>query len=1187
MHSEISMPGFCRVTVRQLADRSRTRKGWRPAYFWIAVAGLALLAALPSTAQTARYVGTQTPLSSGLNNPRGMAVDSSNNFYFADTGNSRILKETPNGSGYAETVITDSLVTSPVAIAVDAAGDLFVLNSNPGSLVELAYSNGTYTSSTILSSLPYGSGVAVTADGTELLATSTPINTSDPSIYQFLSTSQDPGCGKIKTCPSYFEETRVTSGVSGPTAIAFDAHNNWYVLSGTTGTVTVHSEALSGAEYSGTTLYTVDTSTFGLYGINGLSVDPAGDLYIATGTNYLLEAVLTGATPAGITYSTRVVLSNLPYMSGLAVDSNGVMAVSSVTATSALVQNPAAPNFGSVPIGSASAAQTLAFVFDAPTSSYGLATTQSLLGGVGNLDYAVVAGSGTTCTAGSTFHGYATCTVTATFTPAYPGPRNGAIMLREQVLSTTGLSDVDIATAYITGTGSGPQIAFPPVQTALGSGLSEPTGVAVDGAGNVYITDTDNSRVIEEVYANGGYTQSPTAIGSGLLEPKGLAVDGAGNLYVSDFGNNRVVEEVYANGGYTQKATTIGSGLSEPAGLAVDGAGNLYIADYGNNRVVQEVYANGGYSQSATAIGSGLSKPTGLAVDGAGNLYIADYGNNRVVQEIYANGVYTQSATAIGSGLSKPTDVAVDGAGNLYIADFGNSRVVQEVYTNGVYTQSATAIGSGLTSPKRLAVDGAGNVYIADAGNNLAYVESVTTPPSLTFASTAVGTTSSDSPQTVAISNTGNQPLVFASVTSTKDFPAKVGDCTGSPLAAGASCSLVYIYAPVSIILKDSIDQPSTLTDNTLNGTNTQQVITLTGGTPKLGEQTITFPQPASSTYPGSVTLAATASSGLSVSYTVEGPATLSGSTLTYTGPGTVQVTASQAGIVYVYAAATPVSISISVRELAAPLVWQPSTVNLYAGTPLGNGILDASDATAGTITYSAASTPSGASNAVTATTALTQGTYELTATFNPADPGTYLGASQSEQLTVQNMNVFVANSNGTVTSFYDYGTQQSAAANGGGLGAAVDSSGNVWSINHNGDGISEFSDAGVQIGSYSGGILSGAALTVDGNGTVWVASGFGSVSALTPAGLAALNGPIGTAANLKNPASINVDSAGSLWLANSGNNTVTEIIGVAAPVTTPLAQSVVNSVIRIIVPPPNLPIFQGSVVNNTVGVHQ
>jgi hypothetical protein len=109
----------------------------------------------------------------------------------------------------------------------------------------------------------------------------------------------------------------------------------------------------------------------------------------------------------------------------------------------------------------------------------------------------------------------------------------------------------------------------------------------------------------------------------------------------------------------------------------------------------------------------------------------------------------------------------------------------------------------------------------------------------------------------------------------------------------------------------------------------------------------------------------------------------------------------------------------------------------------------------------------------------------------------------------------------------------------------------------------------------------------VDGNGTVWVASGFGSVSALTSAGLAALNGPIGTAANLRNPASINVDSAGSLWLANTGNNTVTEIIGVAAPVTTPLAQSVVDSSTstwNTTVPPSDPPIFQGSIAH-TVGV--
>jgi hypothetical protein len=120
-----------------------------------------------------------------------------------------------------------------------------------------------------------------------------------------------------------------------------------------------------------------------------------------------------------------------------------------------------------------------------------------------------------------------------------------------------------------------------------------------------------------------------------------------------------------------------------------------------------------------------------------------------------------------------------------------------------------------------------------------------------------------------------------------------------------------------------------------------------------------------------------------------------------------------------------------------------------------------------------------------------------------------------------------------------------------------------VWSITPSGNALSQFTDAGVLAGTYTGvGGMSGAsALGIDGASTIWVTnSQTGTISAIYSNGAPALASPIGAAAGLSAPASINVDTAGSLWIANAGNNTVTEIIGVAAPVVTPVSTAVTYS---------------------------
>jgi hypothetical protein len=233
---------------------------------------------------------------------------------------------------------------------------------------------------------------------------------------------------------------------------------------------------------------------------------------------------------------------------------------------------------------------------------------------------------------------------------------------------------------------------------------------------------------------------------------------------------------------------------------------------------------------------------------------------------------------------------------------------------------------------------------------------------------------------------------------------------------------------------------------------------------------------------------------------------------------------------------------------------WQPSTLSIYTGTALGTGVLDATDSVSASITYTTALQPSGSPVAATASTVLAQGKYILSANFAPTDPN-YPTVSDGLLFNVQNMNVFVANGNG-VSSFFNNGTAQSVAT-GGGISAAVDSTGYVWSVNSDGAGLTKFTDAGAALASYAGVGLSGAtAFAIDGSGQVWVANANHTLSVLSNAGavVSTVSDP-----SLSGITGVAVDSSGSVWLSNGPTNTVSEVLGVAAPAS-PLANAVSNS---------------------------
>ncbi len=334
--------------------------------------------------------------------------------------------------------------------------------------------------------------------------------------------------------------------------------------------------------------------------------------------------------------------------------------------------------------------------------------------------------------------------------------------------------------------------------TATGDGgraseaeLNEPRGAAVDGAGNLYIADTNNQRIRRVDIAGiittaagvekrsafegvpGGYDGDGFRAAEALLYgPQDVAADGAGNLYIADTRNHRI-RRVDAAGIITTIAGTGNWGfrgdggpaararLRYPRGVALDGAGNLFIADSGNHRIRKITAATGiiatvagsddyGYSgDNGPAVEARLRDPTSVAADGAGNIFIADSGNHRM-RKVDSEGIITTIAgtgeegfsgdggPAVQGRLDRPRGVTVDKAGNLYIADTDNHRI-RRVDAAGIVTTIAGTGRSGfhgdggpaaearLNSPQGAAVDGAGNLYVADTGNNR--IRRLTPPP--------------------------------------------------------------------------------------------------------------------------------------------------------------------------------------------------------------------------------------------------------------------------------------------------------------------------------------------------------------------------------------------------------------------------------------------------------------------------
>ncbi len=332
--------------------------------------------------------------------------------------------------------------------------------------------------------------------------------------------------------------------------------------------------------------------------------------------------------------------------------------------------------------------------------------------------------------------------------------------------------------------------------TTTPTGFCDPEGLAFDPTGNLWISDFGNQRVLEylssnlitgdgaanvlgepDLVTNNGCTTTPTS----LCRPVGLAFDPTGNLWISDYQNSRVLEYLSSNlitgdgaanvlgepDMFSSACTLTPTGLCNPQGLAFDPTGNLWISDQGNNRVVEYLSSNLITGSPATvAIGQpslytgspnqqdvpnlkDLNFPTSVAFDSSGDLWVADPGNSRVLEfnpPFSTNEVasvvlgqpdmFSSGCAATPTSLCRPVGLAFDPTGNLWVADEGNSRVLEFQSTNLItdgtasvvlgqpdFTSSSSNQGGApspttLAGPSNVTFDSSGNLWISDTFNS-------------------------------------------------------------------------------------------------------------------------------------------------------------------------------------------------------------------------------------------------------------------------------------------------------------------------------------------------------------------------------------------------------------------------------------------------------------------------------------
>jgi sugar lactone lactonase YvrE len=748
---------------------------------------------------------------------QGIAVSKNGTVFIADTNDNQVLALNPK-TGVSTPVSTGGItLLLPTPLALDANGDLFIGDTPSGiggRIVELTgdgKGNLTGAAKTYFSGAPLKNPFALTVDSAgTLFIGDYPTDTGNGVIYSLaaggstLTTLSFPGIPTQFTPASFFR-----------------VGTNLYIADNGAGSTGIGGVYVAPA--TGGTAQKIPTYSFTITNPTGIRLDAAGNIYIltylTTGSGYNSGQQVVVVPAASPTTPYILPTNGILYGTDMQLDPAGnldVLDYASGTVVQLTSANPV--NVGNkINVGGTGSPVQFNFEFNQATTLRGFRVVTQ-----GDVSQELTQSTGGTCVNGkhtnlgtggptiSNFFPY-TCVENFSGTPTYPGLRTSAIQVKG--VNTTILASLPV---YQMGF-AGAEITYPVNERTTVTGLQGPQDVKISGLDKtVYVSDL-GAGVVYSIAGLGGSKLTPVSTGTiPLSGPSGLALDGAGNLFIGDFYNAQLIE-VPTTTGLAPSVVNTGGLLQHPISMALDAVGNIYIGDAGPDGF-NASFANPGYIVKIPVGGSPfkmtipavpIAFPQSLAADPiTAALMIGDGGNldgsGAQVVQVSADGT-TASVKPI-DGITSPSGLAFDPAEQLYVLDFSANTITVLPPTGGQHL--LTFNNSTLHASVGFGISAGGQSFVlvtlANGANdyNLLFLNG--NRSTLAFGGVKLGNQSD--PETATEYNIGNLPLTLSSPYYTTNgvnaaFSVLNSTTCGNAvvLDPAASCDINAQFKPVNL----------------------------------------------------------------------------------------------------------------------------------------------------------------------------------------------------------------------------------------------------------------------------------------------------------------------------------------------------------------------------------------------------